>query len=172
MLPRILGEEILRSAREYPVVTILGPRQAGKTTLARMSFPQKPYYSMEDPDIRLAAEADPRGFLGGMKSGAILDEAQRLPILLSYIQGIVDQKRKLGQFILTGSHQPLLHEVITQSLAGRTALLTLWPLSISELRKYRKVPEPFELIVKGFFPRLHVENQEIFQQLPANLCRA
>ena len=107
------------------MVTILGPRQSGKTTLARMTFPDKPYFSLEDPDVRMAAEADPRGFLGQMEDGGILDEVQRLPALLSYIQGMVDKDGRRGRFILTGSHQPRLHEAISQSLAGRTAMLTL-----------------------------------------------
>jgi predicted AAA+ superfamily ATPase len=92
----------------YPqdaVVTILRPRQSGKTTLARMTFPDKPYFSLEDPDIRVAAEADPRGFLGQMEDGSILDEVQGLPALLFYIQGMVDKNGKRGRFILTGSHR-------------------------------------------------------------------
>ena len=137
------------------MVTILGPRQSGKTTLARMSFPDKPWVSLEDPDVRMAAEADPRGFLGQFPAGAILDEVQRLPELLSYLQGIVDREGGRGRFILTGSHQPRLHEAVSQSLAGRTAVLTLWPFSLSELRHYAARLEPFELIVRGCYPRLH-----------------
>lgn len=127
MITRDITQELLRSAAEYPVVTILGPRQSGKTTLTRMTFPDMPYFSLEDPDIRMAAEADPRGFLGRMENGGVLDEVQRLPTLLSYIQGLVDKTWKRGRFILNGSHQPLLHEAISQSLAGRTAMLALWP---------------------------------------------
>lgn len=158
MIKRDIAEELLRCAAEYPVVTVLGPRQAGKTTLARMSFPDLPYFSLEDPDVRAAAEADPRGFLGQVESGGILDEVQRLPMLLSYIQGIVDKSSKRGRFILTGSHQPQLHEAISQSLAGRTAILTLWPYSLHELRQYKPTPDPFDLILHGCFPRLHEEN--------------
>ena len=124
MITRDITEELVRSAGEYPVVTILGPRQSGKTTLAQMTFPDKPYFSLEDPDVRVAAETDPRGFLGQVKGSAILDEVQRLPALLSYVQGMVDKDRRRGRFILTGSHQPQLHGAITQSLAGRTAMLT------------------------------------------------
>lgn len=123
-----------------------------------MTFPDQPYFSLEDPDVRSAAEADPRGFLGQMKTGGILDEIQRFPLLLSYIQGIVDKAGKKVHFILTGSHQPLLHEAISQSLAGRTAVLTLWPFSISELRNYKPDWSPSELIVKGCFPRLHQDD--------------
>ena len=158
MITREIAKELLDCAEEYPVVTVLGPRQSGKTTLVQMTFQDKPYVSLEDPDTRLAAEADPRGFLGQMSDGGILDEVQRMPALLSYIQGIVDKNAQPGQFILTGSHQPNLHEAISQSLAGRTAVLTLWPFSISELRNYKQQWNPFELIVKGFFPRLHEKN--------------
>lgn len=140
------------------MVTILGPRQSGKTTLARMTFPEKPYFSLEDPDVRAAAEADPREFLGRMEGGGILDEVQRLPSLLSYVQGIVDSGS--GRFILTGSHQPQLHEAISQSLAGRTAMLALWPFSLQELRHYKSTYDPFELIVRGGFPRVHEEQLE------------
>lgn len=160
MITRDITNELYRSAREYPVVTILGPRQSGKTTLARAAFPDNTYVSLENPDTRMAAEADPRGFLGQMKNGAILDEVQRLPILLSYIQGIVDEGGTKGQFILTGSHQPLLHEAITQSLAGRTAMLTLWPFSVRELRHYKADWNAFDLIARGAYPRLHEEGLE------------
>lgn len=147
--------ELLEAAGEYPVVTIFGPRQSGKTTLVQMTFPEKMYYSLEDPDVRMAAETDPRGFLAGLPEGGVLDEIQRLPGLLSYIQGIVDREKKAGMFILTGSHQPGLHQSVSQSLAGRTAVLTLLPFSLPELKNYRKNWEPFELIVKGAYPRLH-----------------
>lgn len=160
MITRNVSEELRRSAAEYPVVTILGSRQSGKTTLARLTFPDVPYFSLEDPDVRAAAEADPRGFLGQMPAGGILDEIQRLPVLLSYIQGIVDTGGSNGRFILTGSHQPLLHEAITQSLAGRTAMLTLWPFSVDELRRYKPAWSPFDLIARGCFPRLHEEGLE------------
>ena len=160
MITRDITQELLQSAAEYPVVTVLGPRQSGKTTLTRMTFPDKPYFSLEDPDIRIAAEADPRGFLDQMKDGGVLDEVQRLPVLLSYIQGIVDKTRKRGTFILTGSHQPQLHEAISQSLAGRTAILSLWPFSINEIRRYEQPQNPFDLIYRGFFPKLHQEKLE------------
>ncbi len=157
MITRDITEELLRSAAEYPVVTVLGPRQSGKTTLVRMAFPDRLYFTLEDPDVRAAAEADPRGFLDQTKDGAILDEVQRLPMLLSYLQGMVDRNGGRGRFILTGSHQPRLHEAISQSLAGRTAMLTLWPFSIHELRHYRPTYSPFDLVVRGCFPRLHEE---------------
>lgn len=158
MIERDLTAELRQAAAEYPVVTLLGPRQAGKTTLARMTFPDKPWVSLEDPDVRIAAEVDPRGFLGQYPAGAILDEVQRLPVLLSYLQGIVDRQGGKGRFILTGSHQPRLHEAIGQSLAGRTAVLTLWPFSFRELGQYRANWDPYELIVRGCYPRVHEEN--------------
>jgi hypothetical protein len=160
MIRRDITDELKSSAAEYPVVTILGPRQSGKTTLAQMTFPDKPYFSLEDPDVLVAAEADPRGFLNQMVEGGIVDELQRLPSLLSYLQGIVDRTRRRGLFILTGSHQPRLHKAISQSLAGRTAMLTLWPFSFNELLRYKSVWSPFDLIYRGFFPRLHEENLE------------
>lgn len=155
MIKRDITTELIEAAKEYPVATIFGPRQSGKTTLVQMTFPEKMYHSLEDPDVHMAAESDPRGFLAGFPEGGILDEIQRLPGLLSYIQGIVDREKKTGMFILTGSHQPGLHQSVSQSLAGRTAVLTLLPFSLRELRNYRKNWEPFELIVKGSYPRLH-----------------
>jgi predicted AAA+ superfamily ATPase len=157
MIQREITTELMASAEEYPVVTVFGPRQSGKTTLAQMTFPGKPYYSLEDPDVRMVAETDPRGFLANLPDGGVIDEIQRLPQLLSYIQGIVDRAPKRGLFILTGSHQPELHQSASQTLAGRTALLSLLPFSLTELRKYRKKWEPFELIVRGSYPRVHEE---------------
>ena len=106
MITRQITQELTQSAREYPVVTIFGPRQSGKTTLVQMTFPDKPYRSLEEPDIRMAAETDPRGFLADLPEGAILDEIQRVPQILSYIQGIVDREQRNQMFVLTGSPQP------------------------------------------------------------------
>ncbi|MDC0480043.1 ATP-binding protein [Candidatus Marinimicrobia bacterium] len=155
MIKRDISTELIQASAEYPVVTIFGPRQSGKTTLIQMTFPSKPYFSMEDPDIRLAAETDPRGFLSQMPSGGIIDEIQRTPQLLSYIQGIVDENQQPGFFILSGSHQPELHQAISQSLAGRTAILTLYPFSMNEINHYQEKWDPFELMVIGFYPRIH-----------------
>jgi len=163
MIKRDMTAELLEAAKEYPVVTIFGPRQSGKTTLVQMTFPEKMYYSLEDPDVRMAAETDPRGFLAGLPEGGVLDEIQRLPGLLSFIQGIVDREKKAGMFILTGSHQPGLHQSVSQSLAGRTAVLTLLPFSLSELRNYRKNWEPLDLIVKGAYPRIHDKDLKPFR---------
>jgi len=132
----------------------MGPRQSGKTTLVRENFPNKRYLSLEDPDIRQAAELDPRGFLRQVEDGAILDEIQRLPLLLSYLQGVVDSRPEPGRFILTGSHQPDLHSAISQSLTGRTAILTLLPLNFSELLQIQKELNTYELIAGGFYPGL------------------
>ena len=157
MIKREITTELIASAEEYPVVTVFGPRQSGKTTLAQMTFPHKSYFSLEDPDVRMAAQTDPRGFLANLPDGGVLDEIQRLPQLLSYIQGIVDRTKKKGMFILTGSHQPELHQSVSQTLAGRTAVLSLLPFSLPELRNYRRKWEPFDLIVHGSYPRVHEE---------------
>ncbi len=157
MISREITPELKSAAREFPVVTVFGPRQSGKTTLAQMAFPAKPYVSLEDPDVRLAAETDPRAFFARAPKGMILDEVQRLPMLLSYIQGIVDRDRKPGQFILTGSHQPEVNQAVSQTLAGRTAVLTLLPFSLSELSAYPVKRNAFDIISTGAFPRIHQE---------------
>ncbi|MBN1941980.1 MAG: ATP-binding protein [Phycisphaerae bacterium] len=156
MITRKIQDELAQCAAEYPAVTILGPRQSGKTTLAKMAFPKRPYLSLEDPDIRRQATTDPRGLLRHAQDGAILDEIQRAPELLSYLQGMIDEDRKPGRFILTGSHQPLVHQAISQSLAGRTAVLELLPFTVGEVRRYKKHPDTaFEWILQGFYPGLH-----------------
>ena len=155
MLTRTIATELQAAAKEYPVTTVFGPRQSGKTTLARMTFPEKPYCSLEDPDTRRAATLDPRAFLKGFPEGAIFDEIQHTPELLSYIQGLVDLNPVPGRYLLTGSRQPSLHEAVSQSLAGRTAILTLLPFSFEELKNYNVAPEAFPLMVTGGFPRLH-----------------
>jgi len=130
MITRKIKAELLACASEYPVVTILGPRQSGKTTLAQMTFPKLPYCSLESPDLRRQATRDPREFLNELSAGAVLDEIQRAPELLSYLQGIVDADPRPGRFILTGSHQPRVHQAVSQSLAGRTAMLRLLPFCV------------------------------------------
>jgi len=156
---RLIEKELLSAAKEYPVVTITGPRQAGKTTLVRSAFPHKPYINLEAPDIRAAAEEDPRGFLNSLPEGAILDEIQRAPSLLSYIQVIVDEHNVQGMFILTGSHQLALHEAITQSLAGRTAILNLLPLTIGELTNAGVDLTLDQYLLNGFLPRIYTNEQ-------------
>lgn len=158
MIKRDITSELLQSAQEYPIVTIIGPRQSGKTTLAKMTFPDYEYCSLEDPDIRRFATEDPRSFLQTYAKNVIFDEIQRVPELLSYLQGIVDSDSDKAQFILTGSHQLSLRAEIAQSLAGRTALLTLLPLSISEVLSFSKVESRDELLFKGLFPRVYNDN--------------
>jgi hypothetical protein len=156
MIVREIQDELFRCAKEYPAVTILGPRQSGKTTLAKMTFPELGYCSLEEPDVRLNATEDPRGLLAGFPHGVILDEIQRVPQLLSYLQGIIDREQKPGRFVLTGSHQPEVHQAISQSLAGRTAVLELLPFALSEIGQYNRPRlTTYELILQGFYPRLH-----------------
>ena len=156
MITRSIQKELVVCAKEYPAVTILGPRQSGKTTLSRMAFPDHEYCSLEEPDTRRQAQNDPKGLLADFSGGVILDEIQRVPELISYLQGIIDANPEPGRFILTGSHQPRVHLAVSQSLAGRTAMLELLPFSIDEIAQYnRKADSPYEMIIKGFYPRLH-----------------
>ena len=155
MKRRTVQTELEILATEFPVVSIYGPRQSGKTTLARMTFPDKPWVSLEDLDVRARASSDPRGFLDSYKSGAIFDEIQRVPELLSYLQGVVDIDRRPGRFILTGSHQAKLKKSIAQSLAGRTAVLTLLPYSLEECPVVSAdASSVFNTIRRGFYPQL------------------
>ena len=130
---RELSHEIKEMAKKYPIVTVIGPRQSGKTTLVRQLFSHKPYLSLENPDDRMFASQDPKAFLARYPEGAVFDEVQHVPEILSYIQTIVDERKMKGMFILTGSHQLDLQNAVNQSLAGRTAMLKLLPYSISEL---------------------------------------
>lgn len=155
MYSRDITAEILSLSSQYPVIGLIGPRQSGKTTLVQAIFQTKPYLSLEDPDIREQAKTDPRGLLSKYPSGAILDEVQRVPELLSYIQTIVDRSQLKGMFILTGSHQLQLHDAISQSLAGRIALLTLLPLSLRELKQTKTPFTINELLYMGGYPRIH-----------------
>ena len=142
--------------RAFPALTITGPRQSGKTTLSRLLRPTASYFSLEDPDTRSFAEQDPRGFLAGLGDSAILDEVQRVPELLSYLQGVIDADPAPGRFILTGSSQFELLESVTQSLAGRTGLLTLQPFALGELQAVGRAPETLaELLRQGLFPPIH-----------------
>lgn len=133
MIPRLLASTIQRLAKGFPVIVLTGPRQSGKTTLVRDTFPNKPYISLENPDQSLFANEDPRGFLARYPDGAILDEVQRTPDLLSYIQGIVDDQRTPGRYVLTGSQNFGLSRQVSQSLAGRAGIAQLLPLSGREL---------------------------------------
>lgn len=172
MIRRTL-EPILREvASQYPVVTLTGPRQSGKTTLVREVFTGHDYVSLEEPDIREYALEDPRGFLGQFSASVVLDEAQRAPDLFSYIQTRVDEDDRPGRFILSGSQNFLLARSISQSLAGRSAVLHLLPFSLSELERRgpfsldaigRELPtgtrgarsDLMETLFQGFYPRIH-----------------
>lgn len=155
MFYRDLSTEIQALAKSYPIVTILGPRQSGKTTLAKLTFPEKAYVSLEDLDTRQLATSDPRGFLARYPNGAILDEVQKVPHLLSYIQTIIDSDPRKGLFILTGSSQFELHQTITQTLAGRTSLLILLPMSLSELEKANINLPLNQTLIHGGYPRIY-----------------
>ena len=153
MITRQLEPVLRQLAKGYPALAITGPRQSGKTTLARALFAEKPYLSLENPDVREQAKNDPRAFLASCKNGAILDEIQRCPDLFSYLQEILDANSKCGRFILTGSQQFGLRAGITQSLAGRVGMVELLPFSQAELFG-RLAPSPWECIRKGFYPPL------------------
>lgn len=157
MFKRQLASILAKLASQFPVVTIIGPRQSGKTTLAQSTFSHTAYVNLEALDVQEMARSDPRGFLKQYPDGAILDEIQRVPELLSYIQVIVDQSEKKGLFILTGSHQFQLHQAISQSLAGRTALLTLLPMSLSELSQAGITLSIDDALLQGGYPRLFKE---------------
>lgn len=158
MYERKISDSLIRVAKSYPIVTLTGPRQSGKTTLVRAIFEKKPYINLEPLDVRSAAKLDPRHFLAKYPEGAIIDEIQRVPELLSYLQVIVDENPADGQFILTGSHQFQLHQAIAQSLAGRTALLKLLPLSIAELRLAHFEEHSNVQLLNGGFPARYLKN--------------
>lgn len=170
MFNRTLAPKLRRLSEQYPVVSVTGPRQSGKTTLARLVFPEFRYVTLEDLEERDFATRDPRGFLARHKEGVILDEVQRAPHLFSYIQTIVDLDGRPGRFILTGSQQFLMLSKVGQTLAGRTALLHLLPLSLSELRGTPPLePDRFlqsggdgppdisleKILFQGLYPRIH-----------------
>ncbi len=156
VIKREIEKQVLQACGGYPVVSITGPRQSGKTTLCRTIFPAKPYASLEDPETLAFALNDPRRFLSQFDEGAVLDEVQRAPELFSYIQGIVDRENKMGQYILTGSAQFLLDNRITQTLAGRVSIFELLPFTIRELRNANQMPDRLdELIYNGLYPPLY-----------------
>ena len=160
MIPRQLSAELENLLGEYPIVTVLGPRQAGKTTLVREILDKFEYVNLETPDVLNFAQEDPRAFLSTFKNKTIFDEIQRVPQLLSYLQGMVDETGTPGQFVLTGSHQLELRAAISQSLAGRTAILNLLPFSIAELRHAEIILDSFEeYVFTGFMPRIYDPGQ-------------
>ncbi len=155
LIPRDLGPRLVRAAKAFPVVTLTGPRQSGKTTLSRALFADRPAVSLEDPDVRAFAVSDPRAFLAQFPRGAVLDEIQRVPDLLSYLQGIVDDDPTPGRWILTGSQNLALLRSVTQSLAGRTAVETLLPLTRGEVTRFPHHPASLErALFAGGYPRI------------------
>lgn len=161
MIKRKIQAELALLAEQYSVITITGPRQSGKTTLARMQFPDYHYVNLEEPETRQLAEKDAKEFLKRYPAPVIIDEIQRLPMLLSYIQVESDRSKRKGAFILTGSHQPELKAQVAQSLAGRTAILQLLPLSIAELTDAGVSLDRDEYIFKGFMPKLYDEKLDV-----------
>jgi predicted AAA+ superfamily ATPase len=155
VIKRDIEKELVSLAGEYPVITITGPRQSGKTTLAKMVFPDYDYCNLEYPEIRNIALKDPKALFSIYKTPLIIDEIQRVPELLSYIQVMVDKNPQNGSYILTGSNQLRLNEAIAQSLAGRTALLRLLPLSINELQNSGIKSGRDELMAAGFMPGVY-----------------
>lgn len=169
--PRHIALFLKQQMALYPAVTVTGPRQSGKTTLVRNCYPDFTYVLLENPDILEFAQDDPRGFLSQYKNHVIFDEIQNAPHLLSYLQGIIDNNQTNGQFILTGSHQLSLNQAATQSLAGRTALLRLLPLSLAELEQrtpqtywtqntlLNDIKQPslslYDACFQGGYPRVH-----------------
>lgn len=162
-IERSLLAELRAMMALYPVVTVIGPRQSGKSTLVRQAYPELPYVSLEDPDERWMAVSDPRAFLARFPNGVILDEIQQQPHLLSYIQGIVDAKKQKGLFLLTGSHQLALHAAISQSLAGRTAVLKLLPLSLQELTHQTAGWSMVQHLLAGGYPSVCAQEMPVLK---------
>ena len=165
MITREITPCLVELFGKYPFVTVTGPRQSGKTTLCRAAFPHLQYANLEAPDLREFAESDPRGFLAQLGDGAILDEIQRVPVLLSYLQVLADEQRENGLFVLTGSEQFRLSDAINQSLAGRTALLRLLPFSLDERRQTGASDRIDDILYSGCYPRIHDQKLEPRQAL-------
>ena len=154
MIEREITHRLTTLFRQYPFVTVTGPRQSGKTTLCRAAFPDLQYANLEAPDQRDFAESDPRSFLAQLGEGAIIDEVQHVPALLSYLQVLADERGRNGLFILTGSEQFRLSDAISQSLAGRTALLRLLPFSLAERQRTGASGVVDDILYSGFYPRI------------------
>lgn len=156
MIPRVLLSELVTAATQMPVIMLTGPRQSGKTTLCRSGFPNKPYVNLEPLDTRELVRADPRGFLAGHPDGAVIDEIQHVPELLSYIQADVDEDPRPGRFVLTGSQNLPASQAVSQTLAGRTAILHLLPFSLEERRQTEGwVNDLWVDVFRGGYPRIH-----------------
>ena len=156
VIKRNLAAALLDRTRHYPVVTVTGPRQSGKTTLCRTVFPDRPYVSLEGMDMRTYARGDPRGFLREYHDGAVIDEVQRAPDLTSYLQEVVDENPEPGRFVLTGSQHFGLTQAVSQSLAGRVGVLYLLPPGLDELARFGAPPRDLlEVLWTGAYPRIH-----------------
>lgn len=156
MIQRHLASVISQSAEEYPSITLFGPRQSGKTTLAKACFPKHSYANLEHIGTRELAIGDPDGFFRRFPPPVIIDEVQRVPSIVSQVQVMIDERRdEMGRFVLTGSHQTKLSEAVSQSLAGRTAIHVLYPLSLGELGEAGRALQTDELLFRGFMPDLH-----------------
>ena len=165
MIDRDIEPVLRRLFAQYPFVTVTGPRQSGKTTLCRAAFPNLAYANLEAPDQREFALEDPRGFLAQLGDGAIIDEVQHAPDLLSYLQVIADERRRNSLFVLTGSEQFQLSDAIAQSLAGRTALLRLLPFSLAERERIGGSSEINDVLFSGCYPRILDQGLEPRQAL-------
>ena len=165
MIEREITPCLIKLFEQYPFVTVTGPRQSGKTTLCRAAFPHLKYVNLEAPNQREFAESDPEGFLSLLGDGAILDEIQRVPELLSYLQVLADEAGQNGLFVLTGSEQFRLSDAISQSLAGRTALLRLLPFSLAERRQTGASDRVDDILYSGCYPRIHDQKLEPCQAL-------
>jgi hypothetical protein len=155
MIPRRAAQRLRTLAGSFPVVAVTGPRQSGKTTLVRAEFRDRPYASLEDPDVREQATLDPRAFLDRFPDGCVLDEIQRSPGLLSYIQTAVDADPRPGRYVITGSGNLALLASVSQSLAGRAATLELLPFTAAEIADAGRLPPLDELLARGLYPALY-----------------
>jgi predicted AAA+ superfamily ATPase len=170
MIPRLAAPRVLRLLEGFPVVTVTGPRQSGKTTLVRTLLPHKPYVTLESPAQREFARLRPEEFLRQFPGGAVIDEAQNAPELFSELQGVVDASGQMGQFVLTASQNLTLLSRVTQSLAGRTALVELLPLSMAELRGAGLLEADYAShLLKGFFPAIYSRSLEPHEWLQGYL---
>lgn len=158
MFTRLISSHFEKALSKYKVVTLIGPRQSGKTTLAKALCPNFDYYSLENPEHRRLSLEDPNGFIDSMKKDTIIDEVQRNPEILSFLQEIIDNKKDKRQFVLTGSNSLLLSDKVSQSLAGRSRILKILPLIRNEIPFKLKPSSVFESIFKGSYPRIYNEN--------------